>query len=209
MKRIVLIGLVLLALTACRQPNRAVEGHFLMRAQMTKGSVFTPQEFQLDLKEQTIKVDRDGNISSGHLNKSINIGENFYVRKINFYEYENQVIIFFEITNDEVASNMVYCLDRHTFNTSWTASLWTFNLTVGQCNQGILYLGAGENAYALDIKTGKILWQTEGLYHLHGFYSFDSISLVDNTILLTGKSHREIVKTAVLDKTSGKILSVE
>ena len=185
----------------------------LVQAKITKGDVFKPEEFQIELQGQIITADIYGHLTSGQMKKSIDIGKDFYTHKINFFDNNEQVIIFFEVTDDEGSSNDVYSLDKQTLKTIWKTDLWSFNLTVGQSEQEILYLGAGENAYALDITNGKILWQTNGLYHNYGFNYFDTISVTDNEIHLTGKSYSkekgEIIKTAILNKQDGKIWTVK
>jgi hypothetical protein len=217
MKQTILIGLffffIALCFTACGQTNKTIDKKLLVEAKITKGDVFKPEEFQLDLNGQTIKADIYGHLTSGQLNKSIELGKEFYTNKIHFYDNDKQVIIFFEITDDDGSYNEVYNLDKQTLKIIWKVDLWSFNLTVGQSEQEILYLGAGENAYALNIKTGKILWQTVGLYHIHGFNYFEKIDLADNEIRLTGKSYSkekgDAIKTAVLNKKDGKIWTVK
>jgi hypothetical protein len=198
-----------LTFTACGQANNFADTKQLNEAKITKGDGFKPEEFELNLNGQIVKVDIHGHLTAGQLKKSIDIGKDFYTQNIHFYEDDKQVIIFFEITDDEGSFNDVYSLDKQKLKTLWKANLWSFNLTVGQSQQGILYLGAGENAYALDTKTGKILWQAVGLYHIYGFNYFDSINIADNEIRLTGKSKGEVVKTAVLNKKNGEILTIE
>lgn len=217
MKQTILIRLffflIALCFTACGQTNKTIDKNLLVEAKITKGDVFKPEEFQLNLNGQTIKADIYGHLTSGQLKKSIDFGKEFYTNKIHFYDNDKQVIIFFEITDDDGSYNEVYNLDKQTLKIIWKVDLMCFDLTVGQAEQEILYIGAGENAYALNIKTGKILWQTVGLYHIHGFNYFDSIDISDNEIRLTGKSYSkgkgDIIKTAVLDKNDGKILTVK
>ena len=212
-----LIGLLFcfltLHLTSCGQTINTTDKKFLIEAKVTKGDVFKPEEFQLDINGQIIKADINGNLTSGQLKKSIDLGKDFHTHKIHFYDNDKQVIIFFEITDDDGSYNEIYSLDKQTFKTIWKANLWSFNLTIGQSEQETLYLSAGENAYALNIKTGEILWQTVGLYHIHGFNYFDSIDLTDNEIRLTGKSYSkekgDVIKTAVLSKKDGKIWTVK
>ncbi len=185
----------------------------LRKARVIQADISRQEGFQIELPGQVIEADKDGHLISGPLKKTINLGEFFYTRLIHYYDHDKQVILFFEITDDEVGSNAVYCLDKQTLQTVWTTNLFSFNLSVGQAEAGILYLGAGENAYALDTGTGKIPWETTGLYHIYGFNAFDSIALVGNEIHLTGESSsktKEVrTKTAILDKKDGRILSVK
>lgn len=185
----------------------------LQEARIVKGDVFQPEEFLIALSDDTIHANYSGHLSAGELNKNIDFDKYFYTRKIHYFESDKHAIIFFEITNDDGSYNTVYCLNKNDLSTVWQTKLFSFNLTVGKAENHTLYLGAGENAYALDIKTGKLLWQTEGLYHQHGFNIFDSIDITDKTILLTGKSfskdHAGRMLTVQLDKTDGRILSVK
>jgi outer membrane protein assembly factor BamB len=185
----------------------------LQEARIVKGDVFQPEEFLIALSDDTIQANYSGHLSAGDVNKNIDFDKYFYTRKIHYLESGKRIIIFFEITNDDGSYNTVYCLNKNDLSTVWQTKLFSFNLTVGRAENHTLYLGAGENAYALDIETGKLLWQTDGLYHEHGFNFFDSIEITDQTILLTGKSfskdHGGRMMTLLLDKRDGGILSVK
>ena len=102
-------------------------------------------------------------------------------------------------------------MNKKTLRVVWKNYLWSFNLTVGQSEHDILYGSAGENAYSLDLKAGKILWQTKGLYFRYHLDYFDKIDIAGQKIILRGISHMQtdIVKTAILNKLDGKILSVK
>ena len=190
-----------------------IDKHALREARIVKGNVFQPEEFLIALSDDTMHANYSGHLSAGELNKNIDFDKYFYTRKIHYFESDKRVIIFFEITNDDGSYNTVYCLNKNDLSTLWQTKLFSFNLTVGKAENHTLYLGAGENAYALDIKTGQLLWQTEGLYHEHGFNFFDAIDITDKTILLTGKSFSKDnggrMMTVRLDKRDGRILSVK
>jgi outer membrane protein assembly factor BamB len=190
-----------------------VNNKLLIESRIVKGDVFKPQEFAIELSKRTITADIHGHLSSGESIKKIDFGDSFYTRKIHFLETGRAVILFFEITDDEGSFNEVYCLDVQGLSTIWKTTLYSFNLTVGEEEAEVLYLGAGENAYALDIEKGKVIWQTTGLYHKHGFNYFDSIEVTPKEIRLTGKSYSKEIgdryRTAVLHKAEGKLLTVE
>lgn len=192
--------------------TRNIENNALQEARIVKGDVFQPEEFLIELSDDTIQANYSGHLSAGKLSKNIDFDQYFYTRKIHYFESDQCVIIFFEITNDDGSYNIVYCLNKNDLGTVWQTKLFSFNLTVGKSEIHILYLGAGENAYALDIDTGKLLWQTEGLYHQHGFNFFDSIDISDKAILLKGKSfskdHGGRTMTVALEKMDGRILFV-
>ncbi len=194
------------------QTNNAFEFKDLVAAKIIKGDVFNPQQFQIDLKNQKINADTYGHLSFGALKKSIVFENGFHAQKIHFFDAGNQLIIFFEVTDDETSFNEVYCIDKQTLKTIWKNKLQSFNLTVGQAEKGNLYLGAGEDCYDLDITTGKILWHTAGLYFKYGFNYFDAIAIANNEIRLTGKSSskgkKDEIKTAILNKKDGRILMV-
>lgn len=190
-----------------------IDNNVLLEARIVKGDVFQPEEFLIALSDDTIHANYSGHLSTGELNKNIDFDKYFYTRKIHYFESDKHVIIFFEITNDDGSYNTVYCLNKNDLSTVWQTKLFSFNLTVGKAEKHTLYLGAGENAYALDIKTGQLLWQTEGLYHQHGFNFFDTIEITNSAILLTGKSFSKDdggrMMTVGLDKRDGRILSLK
>lgn len=196
--------------TSCSQAKGKIYQKKLIEGKITKGDVFKPEEFEIKLKEQIIKSDINGNLTFNQLRKHIDFGEGFYIHKIHYFDNDNNLILFFEITDDDGSSNDVYCLDKNTLQTVWKTDLWSFNLSVGQSEKEILYLSAGENAYALDMNSGKLIWQTLGFYHIYGFNYFDTIEIIENEIHLKGKSqskeNNEKYQTVVLSKISGKIL---
>jgi hypothetical protein len=194
------------------QTNNAFEFKELVTAKIIKGDVFSPQQFEMDLKNQKINADTCGHLSFGALKKSIVFENGFHAQKIHFFDAGNQIIMFFEVTDDETSFNAVYCINKQTLKTIWKNKLQSFNLTVGQAEKENLYLGAGEDCYDLDIMTGKILWHTAGLYFKYGFNYFDAIAIANNEIRLTGKSSskrkKDEIKTAFLNKKDGRILMV-
>ena len=198
-----------MSIKAIPQDNKGL----LIKSRIVEGDVFKPQEFAIELSKRTITADINGHLSSGESVKQIDFGDSFYTRKIHFLETGGAVILFFEITDDEGSFNEVYCLDLQGLRTLWKTTLYSFNLTVGEAEGEVLYLGAGENAYALDIETGKVIWQATGLYHRHGFNYFDDIEITTNEIRLSGKSYSkengDRYRTAVLQKADGKLLTLE
>ena len=185
----------------------------LQRATITKGDVFMPEEFVLILGEELLVADAHGQLSFGKLSKKIKLEKNFYTRKINCFDKEDEIILFFEVSDHDGSYNDVYCLDKRNLDVKWKTRFMSFNLTVGEAENDILYLSAGENAYALAMNTGEFHWQTPGFYHTLGFPYFDRMTLVNNEIHLVGNANvkgvGEVRKTVVLSKIDGKVLSVK
>lgn|GEM_PF-3753658 len=204
---------ILLAIEATFAQESATERKLLKEARVTKGDIFNPEEFQIELKDLVIRTDIYGHLVSGKEKKSVDLGKGFFTSTIHFLDGDSTAILFFEIADGEGSSNDVYCIDKKTLKTIWSSVLLSFNLTVGEAVNDTLYLSAGENAYAMSISGGSILWQTPGLYFNYGFNSFDSIAIDEETIRLKGKSNSgergEIFRTATLEKSSGKILGVK
>ncbi len=184
----------------------------LEQATITKGDVFMPEEFVLVLGEELLIADAHGQLSFGNLSKKIEFEKNFYTRKINFYNQEDEIILFFELSDHDGSYNDVYCLDKEKLEIKWKTQLRSFNLTVGEAENNILYLSAGENAYALDMNTGDLFWQTPGFYHTLGFPYFHKMTLINDEIHLKGnayvKGFGEVNKTVILNKIDGKVLTV-
>ncbi|NNG01925.1 MAG: hypothetical protein HKM93_21235 [Desulfobacteraceae bacterium] len=90
--------------------------------------------------------------------------EHFYVQSVQSYDYKDDIIFIFEITDDEAGSTIILMCNPSSSTLYWTVELGTFNPSPPLVEADSIYIGAIGTIVKLDLKTGLIIWKHSGFY---------------------------------------------
>ena len=159
----------------------------------------------------TIRADGYAESSSAKArprNFSLPLGRNGHMVRFYFLEYEGDLLLVYEGSDEEFGWGYLLRLNQKTLKPKWAAPINGFNIGPAALEASHAYLSAANLFAKIDLQTGKYVWQQEGLQKQYAL-SFNGfrLPLIDEQRILFLED-RSKGKTVELDKASGRILSV-
>jgi hypothetical protein len=159
----------------------------------------------------TIRADGYAESSSGKArprNFSLPLGRNGHMVKFYFLEYEGDLLLVYEASDEEFGWGYLLRLNQKTLKPKWAAPINGFNIGPATLEASYAYLSAANLFAKIDLQTGKYVWQEQDPQKQYALsFSGFRLPLIDGQRVLFLED-RSKGKTVELDKASGKILNV-
>ena len=149
-----------------------------------------------------------GSTAARHFNLRLSAGDSLR-RSIYFAEFEGDLLLICEVGDEEYASGFVARLDGQTMKTEWKRSIPGFNVGQGLLERNHAYVTAIGFVAKVNVRSGAFVWKHTNLYRNNDFNSFELPQIEGTNVLFTEVTYNKPVKTIVVNKRSGRILSVK
>jgi len=211
---------LLLGLLLCAAPIVAQEPS----SPVSEERSFTPVErigdpgyrsfFMFSTNGSGYTIRADGYAESGtgkgrSRNFNLPLGRSGHVVRFYFLEYENDLLLIYELNDQRLGWGYLVRLNQRTLKTKWAIPINGYNIgpaLVEAANE--VYLSAANLLARLDLTTGKYIWQQEDPQKQFplAFNGF-RLPVLDGPRVLFAED-RPKGKTVELERLSGKILAV-
>lgn len=194
----------------------AVCGQNFSKAQMTEKETF-PESFQFS----ALNADYVVTAEKGNAQKAVGkLKENFtlpldngdVIERIYFSKHADDLFLLYESGNGIEGATQLIRLDGKTNKIEWKILLPTFN-TEGVIDGNSGYFAGVGFIAGVSLATGKFVWKHENLYtEKYGEVQIFAVPRIeaDKVIFEADKAdHWTNVKKIIVDKTTGKILTVK
>ena len=136
-----------------------------------------------------------------------------------FVVYEGDLLLACELNDGDAAGGLFVRLEQPSMRALWRQPVPTFNLGEPLREGTSLYLTGLGFVAKLDLRTGEYVWQHEDLYRdaevvragvsPDEFNSFETPELAGETVLFRARPVYNRRRTLVVNKKTGKIISIE
>jgi len=164
----------------------------------------------LEIKDSVYHIETKGNLIVKHSGKAstikINLPEYFYIERVEYHIFKNNIVFTFGITDDDSGSAIIAQFDPTHYRLLWATEINAFNISPLLISQNYIYVGGIGMVAKLKITDGKKVWQHRDLY-VSGSGIYNSFKLPKkegNTIVFPDESSDREVR---VDDATGKILS--
>jgi hypothetical protein len=138
---------------------------------------------------------------------TLKLYEGAHLVSVSYSEYEGDVLLICEDSDEESGGGFATRLDRRTLQAKWTAEIPGFNIEPGLIEGRFVYFTAFGFVAKLDLRSGSYIWQHDGLYREPDtFNAFERPQIVGDAVLFkdrdffTGKT-----TTLTVDKRSSRV----
>jgi outer membrane protein assembly factor BamB len=122
-----------------------------------------------------------------------------------FYNYKENLIIYYVETDYDGGESFIECYERATLNMKWKNEISGFNMTTPIIIDSITYIATIGFVGKLNLNNGKYIWKHDNLYDSTKFDYFNSISIEGEKVYFTkdstGRLYNRYGKVVVNDKT--------
>lgn len=102
-----------------------------------------------------------------------------------YFSYKNDLIIIFETGDGESGWSCISRIEKNSTNIIYCEKFGHFNLNCIMKDNYILFSTIGQVG-RIDVDSGKVIWQDEGLYEKYGVNYSDEILISDNYVVYIG-----------------------
>jgi outer membrane protein assembly factor BamB len=187
------------------QQEQAIPAEKLLKnAPITKGTSLLPIEFTVKTDTARYIINMDGAVTVHSKKATLPLESGFYLVKLHYFNLDTILVLLADVEDGETGHTDVFSLNKNSLRVNWTKELSSYNASAGAEEQGRLYIGIKDYAYALDSKDGTVIWQVPGLYAKTGIMKYDSIAFQQGELVLFGKNKAESKpETIRINKTTG------
>ena len=160
----------------------------------------------------TIRADGYAESSSRNArprNFSLPLGQSGHMVRFYFLEYENDLLLIYELSDERLGWGYLVRLNQKTLKTKWALPINGFNIGPALVDAASdAYLSAANLFARVDLKTGRYVWQQvdpQKQFPL-GFAGFRLPKLEGDRVLFSEDLQKG--KTVEIEKSSGKIIAV-
>lgn len=139
-------------------------------------------------------------------------GGETYIRSIYYLESEADLILIYEMSDDESGWGSVTRLNQERLSPEWTEHVPSFGIK-GVVESSYVYFMASGYVAKLNLDSGKYVWQHKNLYKDYHFNNFE-LPIIEGDVVLFKEIPQDLpkqklrAKTIKVQKQSGKILSI-
>ncbi|MDT5157365.1 MAG: hypothetical protein QOC99_3420 [Acidobacteriota bacterium] len=179
-------------------------------------------EFELNGFSYHIAANGNGRRTKGDKTRRFNLqlDGSDYIENIYFSEHAGDLLLVCGVTNGVDGAGFIVRLEQPSMRARWKQHLPSFNVGQPLREDHFLYLTAIGFVGKLDLETGEYAWKHDGLYDTRerasqAFTTFDTPEIKGDTVLFKDgvlfkdKAVYNPRKTVVVNKKSGKIISIE
>jgi hypothetical protein len=167
--------------------------------------------FQAAGHDYTIRGDGFGQSTPGRARPTsfhLTIGRGGRLERVYFLEYEGDLLLTYEATDDRFGWGYVERFDPRTMKRKWIAPVSAYNLGPGLVEDHSLYLAAANFVACIDLASGRYTWQHDEIQKQYDLLveSFQPPSLENDRVIFFENGHRG--RTVQVDKSTGRIMHV-
>lgn len=145
-----------------------------------------------DSKGKHIRVDEKAGkvfIKKGERESSfsLNLPKNFDVEVVYKQSQGDFEIVAYQYVNVGDAATQIQVIDAKQMKLQWRKEIPGFNLSKPLVTEGALYFANSDYVARFDLKSGKIVWEQEGVNSKYGFEGGDEISIKDGVVHFSDK----------------------
>jgi hypothetical protein len=148
---------------------------------------------------------------SKKISSKIDVEEGF-IEKLAFMEYEGNLLLLTELTDNDVGWGKLYSLSPKNFGLKWKAHIPGFNVGEALIEKKYAYITAIGFVAKINLNNGRYIWQNNNLYKRNkAFNSFVKPQLKGQQVIFrSGDGYvADTARSIVVDTISGKILTIK
>lgn len=167
--------------------------------------------FATSIRNYTIRHDGHGESYSAKVlrrNFDLRMGPNSRLERLYYLEYEGDLLLVYEVTDQRSDWAYVMRMDQNTRKTIWLTPLSGFRIGPGLVDNGSAYISAANLLTRINLRTGKIEWQQSEIEQQRPpFTGFALPSIEGARVVFT--EDEEDGRIVEIEKDSGKLLNVK
>ena len=172
-----------------------------------------PCLYDIDGRDYLIHTNGKISLIDTDITVNITLPEYFQIEGVKHETYEGDILFNFSIRNCDSASTMIVRLASDNLKIKWQTEFIAFNSSQMLIDEGAVYVAGIGTIAKIDINSGSIVWEHDGLYERdsQAFNSFikprrdgDLIIFEENKVA-TAKYFG--IRKIIVNRVSGEILS--
>lgn len=120
-------------------------------------------------------------------NFDLHLPKGFEVEKVYEEEAQNYKVLAYQYSNGEEAGSQVQVLDMSGPKLLWRKQIPGFNLSKPLVVDGAVYISVVDTVSKFDLKTGKVIWEKEGVNASHDFIGGEDIRIEKGVVHFSDK----------------------
>jgi hypothetical protein len=213
MKHLVIIATVLsvYSMNSCKQPSNNFTFYNAKPVIGESGPV-CPDLFRLSLEDIKFVVSNYAKVELKNNEILLNTGnKDLCISKLSYCSYMNMILLIYEKGSVDNVLSYISAYDKKTYKKLWTNQIGGFNYGEPLIQNENIYLTSIGYISKINLKTGKILWEHQGLFDGH-FNVFHKPQMDKKYIVFTENleyaTHLKTQKYIIVDDKSGKIIKI-
>jgi hypothetical protein len=202
--KIAILILLLVVSSVCGQAQTPTQLPLVRVERIGEATARSFFVFSTSIRNFAIRHDGHGELSSTtamRKNFDLRMGGAARLERLYFIEYDNDVILEYEVTDQRGDWGYVMRMDQKTQKFKWVTPLSCNNLGPGLISGGELYFSASNLLAKLNINTGAFVWQQSQPDH---DWAFGLPELKGDAVVFQDEA--QAGRVIELDKTTGKVI---
>jgi len=168
------------------------------------------------LRNYRYKVTGDGQgvgriASSDSVIFKVPLDTGFYIQRMYYKEFDGDLILIYEVSDNEMGAGKVVRLARNTLRMKWQQHIPAFSIGQGLVEGNMVYITAIGFVAKRDLSLGSFVWKHDDLYKDFHFNYFELPRIESDTVFFKEIPQSEDISTKTIkaQKNTGEILSFD